>query len=165
MRPLSVFGAIAIVSLLAACTQPAAGPEFDQADQTEINKLIEEFTSVYNAKDAVKVSQLFTGPAVVLPPNASAVRGNENVREYYVNRFKLGASDLTLEPRDIAGSGTLAYASGDYRLTMAPEGGTPQRDRGKFLFVLRNFKERWLLEQLMFSSDFAPTAPAGAPTS
>lgn len=160
MRPLAAFVSCTLAVMVAACSSQApASREFGQQDQDQINKMVEEFVGVYNAKDALKVSQLFTGPAVVLPPNASAVRGTENVREYYVNRFKLGASDLTLEPRDVAGSGILGYVSGDYRLTMAPEGGTPQRDRGKFLFVVRNFKDRWLIEQLMFSSDFAPQAP------
>ena len=95
-----------------------------------------------------------------MPPNASAVRGTENVREYYVNRFAQGASGLVLEPQNITGVGTLAYATGDYRLTMAPPTGEPRRDRGKFLFVLRSTGGKWQLEVLMFSSDFA-----AAPTS
>ena len=166
MRPLKLLLSCVLAAALAGCSSSApAAREFGKTDVDSINKLIQDFIAVYNAKDALKVSQLFTGPAVVLPPNASAVRGEENVREYYVNRFKQGASDLSLEPRDVAGSGNLAYASGDYRLTMAPPGGESRRDRGKFLFVLRNFKDRWLLEQLMFSSDFAPTAPATPPTS
>ncbi|MGQ0734778.1 MAG: YybH family protein [Acidobacteriota bacterium] len=141
----------------AACSAPPAR-EFGKTDIDSINKLIAEFTTVYNAKDAVKVANLFTGQAVVMPPNASTVRGNENVREYYVNRFKLGATDLVIEPRDIVGSGALAYVSGDYRLTMAPADAPERRDRGKFLFILRGANEKWLLEYVMFSSDFAPTA-------
>jgi hypothetical protein len=42
---------------------------------------------------------------------------------------------------------------------MAPAGGPARPDRGKFLFVFRNVNAIWLLEDLMFSSDFAPTAP------
>ena len=43
---------------------------------------------------------------------------------------------------------------------MAPPGGESKRDRGKFLFILRNVSGKWQLEVLMFSSDFAagPTA-------
>lgn len=140
---------------LAGCSAPPAR-EFGKEDVDGINQLITDFIAVYNAKDALKVSRLFAGAAVVMPPNASTVRGEENVREYYVNRFARGASDLSLEPQDIAGSGSLAHATGDYRLTMAPPGGPSRRDRGKFLFVLRKVKDRWFLEYLMFSSDFAP---------
>jgi uncharacterized protein (TIGR02246 family) len=156
MPRLLMFAPYLCAAALAACSPAPAGNTFDKADVESINKLFQEFTTVYNAKDAVKVAALFTGPMVVMPPNASTVRGQENVREYYVKRFRQGASDLKLEPRDIDGTGDLAYASGDYWLNMAPEGGEVQRDRGKFLFILREFKERWMLEYLMFSSDFAP---------
>jgi len=145
------------------CSGGQAPRPFGKPDQDAINKLVQDFISIYNTKDAQKLSMLFTGGGSVLPPNASAVRGTENVREYYVNRFAQGASDLALEPQTVTGVGTLAYAMGDYRLTMAPPNGESRRDRGKFLFVLRNVDNKWQLEVLMFSSDFA--APGAAPAS
>jgi uncharacterized protein (TIGR02246 family) len=144
---------VAAVFLVGCAQQPAR--EFGKADQDAINQLVKEFIGIYNAKDAQKLSMLFTGGGSVMPPNASAVRGTENVREYYVNRFAQGASGLELDPQTVTGVGTLAYATGDYRLTMAPPTGESRRDRGKFLFVLRNANNKWQLEVLMFSSDFA----------
>ena len=156
MRRLSVASACVFVLALAGggCSQ-AAPPEFGNADVDNIRKMLQEFAAAYNAKDALKVSQMFTGAAVVMPPNASTVRGQENVRDYYVKRFNQGASDLSLEAVDVAGHGPLAYVSGDYRLNLAPPGGEVHRDRGKFLFILRLVRDRWMLEHLMFSSDFA----------
>jgi ketosteroid isomerase-like protein len=135
------------------CSQ-AGPPEFGKADVDNINKMLQEFVAAYNAKDALKVSQMFTGAAVVMPPNATTVRGQENVRDYYVKRFNQGASGLSLEAADVGGHGSLAFISGDYRLNLAPPGGEVRRDRGKFLFVLRHVRDRWMLEHLMFSSDF-----------
>lgn len=156
MRLLSV--AVACVFALAlgsgGCA-PAGPPEFGRADVDNIKKMLQEFTAAYNAKDALKLSQMFTGASVVMPPNASTVRGQENVRDYYVKRFNQGASNLSLEAVDVAGHGPLAYVSGDYRLNLAPPGGDVRRDRGKFLFILRLVRDRWMLEHLMFSSDFA----------
>ena len=63
-----------------------------------------------------------------------------------------------IAPKDISGSGALAYASGEYSLKLAPAGGPERRDRGKFLWVLRDFSGKWLLDYLIFSSDF-PAAP------
>jgi ketosteroid isomerase-like protein len=146
-----------------SCSSPAAR-EFGKPDIDSINQMFQEFVTSYNAKDTTKLVTYFTPGGVVLPPNASTVRGTENVREYYIRRFARGASDLTLDPRDIAGSGSIAFANGDYSLNMAPLDGPVRRDRGKFLFVLRDFKGKWLLDQLMFSSDFAPEV-APAPTS
>jgi ketosteroid isomerase-like protein len=161
MRLLSV-AATCVVFVLAlaggGCSQ-AGPPEFGKADVDSINKMLQEFVAGYNAKDALKVSQMFTGAAVVLPPNASTVRGQENVRDYYVKRFNQGATDLSLEAVDVGGHGPLAFVSGDYRLNIAPPGGEARRDRGKFLFVLRHVRDRWMLEHLMFSSDFAAPLP------
>ena len=150
-----------VVIAMAACSETPAR-EFGKPDVESIQKMLQEFVTVYNAKDAVKLVNFFTPGGAVLPPNASTVRGTENVREYYVRRFARGASDLVLEPEDIEGSWPLAFANGNYRLKMAPPGGEARPDRGKFLFVLRDIKGHWLLDQLMFSSDFAPdqaTAP------
>jgi len=150
---------LAVVSV--GCSGGQAPRAFGKPDQDAINKVIQEFISIYNTKDALKLSRLFTDGGSVLPPNASAVRGTENVREYYVNRFAQGASDLVLEPQTVTGVGSLAYAMGDYRLTMAPPSGESRRDRGKFLFILRGTEGKWALEVLMFSSDFA--SPGAAP--
>ena len=144
-----------VLALVCGGCSQAQAPEFGKGDADRINKMLQEFVAAYNAKDALKVSQMFTGAAVVLPPNASTVRGNENVREYYVKRFEQGASALSLEAVDVGGHGPLAFVSGDYRLNLAPAGGEVRRDRGKFLFILRHVRDRWMLDHLMFSSDFA----------
>ena len=160
-RSLIVTSVLLLAVVAAGCSGGQAPRAFGKPDQDAINQLVQEFIKIYNAKDAQKLSMLFTGGGSVLPPNASAVRGTENVREYYVNRFAQGASDLVLEPQTVTGVGTLAYAMGDYRLTMAPPGGESRKDRGKFLFVLRGTEGKWALEVLMFSSDFA--SPGAAP--
>lgn len=159
MRSRSLIAVSVLAVFVAGCSAQAPR-EFGKPDQDGINQLVQEFISLYNAKDAQKLSMIFTSGGSVMPPNASTARGTENVREYYVNRFAQGASGLALEPQNITGSGSLAYTSGDYRLTMAPPGGESKRDRGKFLFILRNVSGKWQLEVLMFSSDFAagPTA-------
>ena len=158
MRGPSQLIATVMVLGLAACSSNQPRP-FGKAETDSINQLFGDFTAAYNAKDAAKVSTLFTDVGAVMPPNASTRRGTESVRLYYAERFRQGASDLLLEPQTIAGSGALAFASGDYRLNMAPPGAAARRDRGKFIFILRNQNRRWLLDQLMFSSDFGPDGP------
>jgi uncharacterized protein (TIGR02246 family) len=158
MQAPSLMAASVMAVALAACSAPVQR-EFGKADRDSITELVQEFTTAYNAKDAAKVATLFTGGAGLMPPNASTVRGTESIQGYFVSRFDQGASDLLIEPKDIAGSGALAYITGNYSLKLAPAGSPEQRDRGKFLWVLRNFSGKWLLEYLIFSSDF-PAAPA-----
>jgi uncharacterized protein (TIGR02246 family) len=155
----SALVAISLAASLTACSQTPAR-SFGKPETDSIHQLIGQFIAAYNAKDSTKVSQMFTDAGAVLPPNASTVRGSENVRIYYTKRFDQGASDLALEAQTIAGSGSLAFASGDYRLNMAPPGGVSQRDRGKFIFILREVNGQWRFDHLMFSSDFAPGGPA-----
>jgi ketosteroid isomerase-like protein len=97
-----------------------------------------------------------------MPPNQSTARSKDSVKQYYVGRFNEGARDLELDPKDISGVGTLAYASGDFRLNLEREGGEPQRDRGKFVWIFRKSNNRWLIEYVIFSSDFAPRAQVQA---
>jgi uncharacterized protein (TIGR02246 family) len=151
---------IATLALWLGSCSPAPPPDFDQSDTDRINTLIQDFITVYNAKDDAKVAALFSETGAVMPPNASTTRGIENVRVHYMKRFSQGASGLSLETAEVVGAGTIAYVTGDYRLTMAPSDGPERRDRGKFIFILRERGGRWLLERLMFSSDFAPE-PAG----
>jgi len=155
-----MMAAAALVVALAACSAPAQH-EFNKTDRDNITKLVQDFTTAYNAKDPAKVTALFTGGAGLMPPNASTVRGTESIKEYFVGRFAQGATDLVIEPKDIAGSGPLAYVSGNYSLRLAPTGGPERKDRGKLLWVLRQLGGRWLLEYLIFSSDFPP-APTPA---
>ena len=157
MRVPSLVTVCALALGLAGCSDSNSGPRpFGEPDTKAINEFVAEFTTIYNAKDAAKLSGLFTGGGAVMPPNASTMRGTDNVREYYVGRFAVGASDLQLDPQTISGSGPLAFASGDYRLKMLPPDGQGRRDRGKFIFILRSLNGKWLLEHLMFSSDFGP---------
>jgi uncharacterized protein (TIGR02246 family) len=149
--------AVSVAGLSACSSAPAR--TFGQPEIDSINQLVAEFVATYNAKDATKVALLFTDGGAVLPPNASTVRGTENVRIHYQKRFDQGASELSLEQQTIAGAGTLAFVSGDYRLVMAPPDGDAQRDRGKYIFVFREVNNRWRLDHLMFSSDFAPGGP------
>ncbi len=157
MRASLLLTVCALTLGLAGCSGSNAGPPpFGESDTKAINELLAEFTTIYNAKEAEKLSRLFTSGGAVMPPNASTMRGTESVRDYYVGRFAAGASDLDLDAQTISGSGPLAFASGDYRLTMRPAEGQARRDRGKFIFILRGNNGSWLLEDLMFSSDFGP---------
>jgi uncharacterized protein (TIGR02246 family) len=151
---------LCLVGLLAAaCSGGSAGPTFDQADQDKIKGVIQQLTEAFNAKDAAKAAALYTPEAVVMPPNKTLSRGRNFVEQYYASRFGEGATDLALQPNEIKGSGTLAVAMGDYRLTLAPAQGPKRRDRGKFVWIFRELNNAWMIDGIIFSSDFAELPP------
>jgi uncharacterized protein (TIGR02246 family) len=159
----SIIGFGLAVLTTAACSSAPVGPEFTKEDVESLRQLTQNFVAAYNAKDAAKTSAFFSGNAVVMPPNSSTTRGKEAVEQYYKIRFAEGATDLTINPTDISGEGRLAYASGDYSLNIVPpDGGPTTRDRGKFVWIFREFNAAWLLEYVIFSSDFPPPAPPPA---
>jgi len=144
-----------IVATIGAACSGNSGPRFDRTDVDNINHLIEELRTAFNAKDPVKAASLYSTTGVVMPPNKPIMRGRQFVEQYYRDRFSEGASDLELTPSDVSGQGNLAYANGDYRLNLVSSDGKPaRRDRGKFLWVLRENNNQWMIEYVMFSSDF-----------
>ena len=158
MRIALLFVSIAALTL-ASCSR-GSGPAFDKSDVERITKLIEELRTTFNAKDPAKAAALYSTTAAVMPPNRPLMRGRKFVEQYYTDRFAEGATDLELQPADISGQGTLAYASGDYRLKLAPQGGQARLDRGKFLWIFREQNGQWLIEYVIFSSDFTSPPPA-----
>src|ERR671924_1406047 len=101
-----VIVAIAVAS--AACSS-SSGPRFDRTDVDNINRLIEDLRTAFNAKDPAKAATLYSTTGVVMPPNRPIMRGRQFVEQYYKDRFAEGASDLELKAADVSGSGTLAY--------------------------------------------------------
>ena len=151
---------VLVLALTTACSGGNTGPSFDQADQDRIKTVIQQLTEAFNAKDAAKAAALYTPEAVVMPPNKTMSRGRNFVEQYYTSRFGEGASGLALQANEIKGSGTLAVAMGDYRLTLAPPQGPPRRDRGKFVWIFREMNNTWMIDGIIFSSDFAELPPA-----
>jgi uncharacterized protein (TIGR02246 family) len=147
-----------VLAATLSCSQAPTGPQFTRDDADAITKQIAELKTRFNAKDPDRVAELFSANAVVMPPNQATARARDAVREYYVGRFAEGATDLELDPKDISGVGNLAYASGDFRLNLVKPGREQQRDRGKFIWIFRKTNDRWLIEYVIFSSDFAPRA-------
>jgi ketosteroid isomerase-like protein len=137
-----------------------SGPHLDKSDVENIGKLIEQLRTAFNARDSAKAAALYSPTGVVMPPNRALMRGRQFVQQYYDDRFAEGASDLEMTTSDVSGQGNLAYASGDFRLNLVSKDGQKRRDRGKFLWVFRKNNNLWMIEYVIFSSDF--TAPPAA---
>ena len=152
---------IAVVAVLgvASCSGPQV-KEFGREDAVQIRQFVQEFVAAYNAKDSAKMASLYSGAAILMPPNASRVRGTEPIQGYYANRFTVdGATDLAIEPGEVSGQGPLAYVIGNVSVKLKPEGKPEGHDRGKILFILRNLAKTWKIEVSMWSSDLPPRVP------
>ena len=90
---------IAVVAIMSAACSGNSGPRFDKTDVDNINRLIEDLRTAFNAKDSAKTAALYSTTGVVMPPNKPIMRGRQFVEQYYKDRFAEGGSDLELKAR------------------------------------------------------------------
>ena len=145
---------------MAACSGPAE-KGFVQADANTIRQRTQEFETVFNTKDAVKVATFYPGEGVLMPPNAPTIRGREEIQKVYVDLYAQGGTDLEMDTKDVRGHGTLAYETGTYSLNRRPQKGAAVRDRGKYMFIWRNTGGAWTIESNIWSSDLPEMLPLG----
>ena len=143
---------------------PAPSQEFGKEDATQIRQLVSSFVEAYNAKDVDKLASLFSGNAVIMPPNRSTLRGVELVKTYFDGRLKEeGATDLVLDELTLDGHGPLAYVFTTYQLNLRPTSGSEERYRGKVIWIVKKLGGQWRFDVQMMSSDIPPAAPPAAP--
>ena len=152
------------VALVGCGGGPAPSQEFGKEDATQIRQLVSDLVAAYNAKEIDKLAGLFSGNAIIMPPNRSTLRGQELVKGYFQGRLNdEGATDLVLDQLTLDGQGTLAYVLTTYQLNLKPAGGTEERFRGKVVWIVRKLGGQWRFEVQMMSGDIPPAAPPAVP--
>ena len=155
--------AVAALGLLIAACGGATQRAFSKADNDQIRQRTQDLVAAVNARDAVKAADFYASTATFMPPNTATVHGRDSVQLYYQTIIEGGPTELAMEPKEIggvvplAGPG-LAYSSGTYSMTVKTAAGEPQRDRGKYLLVMRNTGGLWRCEYSMWNSDLPKSA-------
>jgi ketosteroid isomerase-like protein len=156
-----MLGVVLVVVALGACQSGAARDEFAPGDVARIREHTQAFVRAFNAGDVPQILGMYTDQAVFMPPNTGSLRGHDSLRGFYDALLAEGATDLTMEAREIGGYGSLGYESGTYLMVRRPAEGPHTRDRGKYLFVLRRMSDGWLYEQAAWSSDLPAPVQIG----
>lgn len=126
-------------------------------DQASIRERSDAFVKAFNAREVDNILGVYAETSVFMPPNEPVIRGKQALKTFFDDLLKNGASDLRLNVGEVSGSGPLAYQSGTYELEVKRPGGG-NRDRGKYLFVLRKFNDTWRYEYSVWNSDLPVTA-------
>lgn len=158
MRHAVTMAALLLTIGVSACATGAKEEGFNRADQEAIRKNAADLSAAFNEKQVDRIIALYADNSVFMPPNAPTLRGRAPLKSFYTSMIEKGATELTLEPDEVAGHGPIAYESGTYSVTFA---NGASRDRGKYLLVLRNTGGTWRTEKTIWSSDF-PVAHAPA---
>ena len=122
-----------------------------------IRRLDAEFMKAANAKTSAALVKAFYAPdAVLMPPNHPIVEGRDKIQGFLQGLMDSGFTGIRLETTTIASAGDLAYGRGHYTLSMAPPGGAPVQDVGKYIVVYRRQPNgAWRAVAYIFNSDQA----------
>ena len=131
---------LAATWLVAACAGGGGGDA--ETAIREVTRRWEE--ALVSGDPAGAVESVFTADAIRLPANEPAVRGFEAIRGALAGSIALEEARFDLE--DIEVSGSLAYASGTYRVRV-PQG---QTIVGKFLEVWKRTPAGWRIHRVMW---------------
>jgi ketosteroid isomerase-like protein len=135
--------------LFAACASMAPANDAEQA----IRKADADLTVNARAGNAAVLAAVYADDAVIMPPNAPAVRGPEAIRQFWTGFLGLGQIDLALTIDKVTQSGDLAAEIGRYEMTITPKGAAPIHDKGKYLVAWRKTGGAWKIIGDIFNSD------------
>lgn len=105
----------------------------------------QKFTTAFKQGDAAGIAALYTSDARLLPPNAPAMGGTDQIRNFWQGAMSLGIKEAKLETVEVETRGDLAVENGRYTLLIQPEGAESFTDTGKYVVVWKNEGGTWKL--------------------
>jgi len=171
MKRLVTLVVVGIVSAASVACQGAAA--LSDQDKAAIRKVVEDTTKmmmVAKPDFAAYSKMYYAEDATILTSNMPAVKGRAAIQGMFesfppITAFKADIVDLD-------GRGDLAYARGNYTLTMTPPGAPPMADKGKYVEVWKKGADgTWKVSYDSWTSDLpmpglmVPTGGAAASAS
>jgi uncharacterized protein (TIGR02246 family) len=148
-------GVVSLVSLLvvaisgAQTASLAAGPP---------DELRQKWMAAGNAKDAAAIAALYAEDAVVMPPNAAAVKGRAAIQSFWKGMVDQLTGNVTLTRVSGWQGADTGYEAG----TFAAKMGTAN-DAGKYLITFKKSADgKWLITNDIFNSDLPCPPPPPA---
>ena len=128
-------------------------------DVAAIKASTEAFVQAVKSEDWTALAALYTGDAVVMPPNTPMIQGREAIQAW--NETSPPITEFNLTIVEIDGCGDLAFVRGTYSMTIALEGAPePIQDTGKYIEIRRKQEDgSWLIARDIFNSDLPLPPP------
>ena len=135
--------ALALGALVMACEKPE-GEEMDDAPsaadiaaaRTAIDAANTDAMAALVAGDVAKWASHYTDDAILMFPNAPAMRGRAGLEAgVKAMLVTMSITDVKFSTEDVLLSGDIAVETGSNEITMTPTGGKPMVDKGKYITV------------------------------
>jgi ketosteroid isomerase-like protein len=124
-----------------------------QATSREIREAIPvanvRFMAVFSRGDPAGIAAASTEDGPVLSPHTDAIAGQQGIRTFWQGAMQRGIKAVTLESREVEGSGHTADEVG--RDTLQHEGGQV-RDTGKDVVIWKHEADQWTVHRDIWNS-------------
>lgn len=117
--------------VLALISSPAAAEDVRAA----IEKASQAWMAAFDAGDAAGIAALYSEDAMLLPPDATQIKGRQAVQETFQGWIDAGFKDIVLETVEVEASGDLAYEVGSFSVKVPAENDQMVTATGSFLVV------------------------------
>lgn len=148
---------LAAVMLLAGLYGAPAVAGDQKADVAAIHAVDQAWLKAFKAADGEALARLYDENAVLLPPNAPAVRGRAAIRDFLLQQaqgaVKGGVVFSFDEKMEGGASGNLGWSSGTYAVK---DKDGKVVETGKFLSVNKKVNGKWLYWRDTWNADNAP---------
>lgn len=123
--------------------------------ESEIRRLSRERTERIGRREFDDmVDAFYAEGAQLLASEVAAVRGIDDIRDFWRRTPDEGLVSLTLEAKDVEVSGELAYEIGAFYRTVRPRHGAPFQEIGKYMVLYRLQDDgSWKAVAEMFNTD------------
>ena len=124
----SFWSSLLIVALVSL---PAAAEDVRAA----LEKSSQAWMAAFNAGDAAGIAALYTEDAMLLPPDATQIKGRQAVQDTFQGWIDAGFKDIVFETVEVEVSGDMAYEVGLYSVKAPAENDQMITATGNFLVV------------------------------
>lgn len=146
----AVLACLLSIAVAATAQQSAVTAEPSVVLPKELARVLTDYESAWQTRDAAALAKLFAEDGYVLPNGGVPVKGRAAIEKFYTGH----GGPLSLRAIAFAADGSVGYIIGGY----TSKAGEP--DTGKFTLTLRKDKGgRWLIVSDMDSSNQRPKPP------
>jgi ketosteroid isomerase-like protein len=159
----ALFGCVALLSVTAGCSQPAASDMSAEA-ASAVKDQDTQWSKTAGTNDLDGTVAYYTDDASLLPPNAPIATGKQAIRGVWTGLLSPDATvSWEVTKADGARSGELAYVQGVYQITPKNPKAQSLADHGKLVEVWKKQADgKWKVVSDIFNSDLPAPAPSPA---
>lgn len=135
---------------LATGDQSQGGVPVDAAEGIHLGN--ERFMQVVREADVTTAPSLYTRDGIILPPNAEAVRGSEEIALFWEGFTELGITEARPVTLEVIPMGDYALEVGEYTLFSQED----VIDRGKIMVLWKTEDGVWKMHRDTWNSSIPP---------